>query len=333
MRMTPVRPLAALASLVGLWLGLLVAQSAAQAQSYPSRTITLVVPFQAGSGTDTVGRILAEHMGKALGQSIVIENKAGANGTIAANFVARAAPDGHTLFLSTNTPHAAAATLMRSISYDPIKDFAPISKVGMYTFVLAVHPGIPAKSMKELIALAKAKPGELSYASGNSTGIVSGERLKTLAGIDVLHVPYKSSPGALNDVLAGRVSMMFIDLAPGLPHIEAGALRALAATTKARSPLLPQIPSMLEAGVPDFVIDSWAAMFAPANTPKEIVARLNETVRAVLAKPEVTQLLAKGGFAASSSTPEELGTYAKEQLALWTQMIKDAGIARSEGSQ
>lgn len=325
--------IAGIAMVLAFCATLTYAPNHAQAQTYPSRTITLVVPFQAGSGTDTVGRILAEYVGKALGQSVVVENKAGANGTIAANYVARAPADGHTLFLSTNTPHAAAATLMKSISFDPIKDFAPISKVGNYTFVLAVHPSVKANSVKDLIALAKEKPSELSYASGNSTGIVSAERLKTKAGIEVLHVPYKSTPGALNDVLAGRVSMMFIDLAPGLAHIEAGSLRPLAVTTRERSPLLPSLPSMLEAGVPDFVIDSWAALFAPANTPPEVISKLNGAVRQVIAQPEVKQLFAKGGFDAFSSSPEELGAYAKEQLALWTQMIKDAGIARSEGSQ
>jgi tripartite-type tricarboxylate transporter receptor subunit TctC len=327
------RLIAVFATAFSFWLGPVLVVPKVHAQGYPSRTILLVVPFQAGSGTDTVGRILAEHLSKSLGQSVVVENKAGANGTIAASYVARSVPDGHTLFLSTNTPHAAAVTLMKSITYDPIRDFAPISKVGNYTFVLAVHPGVEAKSVEELVALAKAQPGKLSYASGNSTGIVSAERLKTIASIDVFHVAYKSTPGALNDLLAGRVSMMFIDLAPSLSHIEAGSLRPLAVTTRERSPLLPALPSMLEAGVPDFVIDSWAALFAPVNTPNDIVRRLNENIRTILAKPEVKQLLAKGGFDAFSSSPEELGHYAEEQLVVWTRMIKDAGIARSEGTK
>lgn len=312
--------------------GVLHASTPAAAQGYPARPVTIIVPFGAGSGTDTVARIVGEHLGKALGQSFVIENKAGANGTIAANHVARAAPDGYTVFMSTNTAHAAAPTLMKSISYDPIKDFAPISRVGNYTFVLATEPGLKVSNVQELIALAKSQPGKLSYASGNSTGIVSAERFKSITKIDVFHVPYKSTPGALNDLLAGRVSMMFIDLAPSLSHIETGALKALAVSSGDRSPLVPNLPSMREAGVPNFAIESWAALYAPAKTPPEIVARLNAEVRNVVAKPEVKQLLAKGGFDAFSSTPDELATYTKEQLVLWTQMIKDAGIAQSEGA-
>jgi len=309
------------------------APAPAAAQTYPARPITIVVPFQAGSGTDTVARVLAEHMSKELGQPMVVENKAGANGSISATYVARSAPDGYTIFLSTNTPHASAPTLMKSISYDPIKDFAPITRVGNYTFVLAVHAGVPANSVKELIALAKAEPGKLSFASGNSTGIVSGERLKSLTKTDIFHVPYKSSPGALNDLLGGRVTMMFIDLAPSLAHFEAKSLKALATSRGDRSPLMPQVPTFKEAGVDDMVIESWAALYAPANTPPEIVARLNAEARNVLAEPDVKEVLATAGFDTFTSTPEELGTYTKAQLAVWTQMIKDAGIARSEGTQ
>jgi tripartite-type tricarboxylate transporter receptor subunit TctC len=314
-------------------LGLLGLSGAATAQTYPNRPISIVVPFQAGSGTDTVARVLAEHMGKELGQPMVVENKAGANGSISATYVARSAPDGYTIFLSTNTPHASAPTLMKSVSYDPIKDFSPITRVGNYTFVLAVHSSVPANNVKELIALAKAEPGKHSFASGNSTGIVSGERFKTLTKTDIFHVPYKSSPGALNDLLGGRVTMMFIDLAPSLSHFEAKSLKALATSRGDRSPLMPQVPTFKEAGVDDMIIESWAALYAPANTPPEIVARLNAEARKVLARADVKEVLAKGGFDTLTSTPEELGEYTKAQLAVWSQMIKDAGIARSEGTQ
>lgn len=304
--------------------------ASAHAQGYPSRAVTIVVPFGPGSGTDTVARILAQHLAPALGQSVVVENKAGANGAIAATHVARADPDGHTIFLSTNTPHSAAPTLNKSISYDPIKDFVPISRVGSYTFTLALHPSIPAKSVAELVAYAKANPDKLTYASGNSTGIVSAETFKSISGIQILHVPYKSTPPALSDVLGGRVSMMFIDLAPGLPHIESKALNALAVTTAERSPLLPHLPSMQEAGVTGFEIDSWAGMFAPAKTPPEVVARLNAELRTILTKKEVVALLGTGGFVAIPSTPEQFDTFVKDQLVKWTKLIKDAGIARAE---
>lgn len=320
-------------SLALILLGLTAAAAPASAQTYPSRPITIVVPFQAGSGTDTVARVLAEHMGKEIGQPMVVENKAGANGSIAATYVARAAPDGYTIFLSTNTPHASAPTLMKSVSYDPIKDFAPITRVGNYTFVLAVHAGVPVNSVKELITLAKAEPGKHSFASGNSTGIVSGERFKTLTKTDIFHVPYKSSPGALNDLLGGRVTMMFIDLAPSLSHFEAKSLKALATSRGDRSPLMPQVPTFKEAGVDDMVIESWAALYAPANTPPEVVARLNAEARKVLSRADVKEVLAKGGFDTLTSTPAELAEYTKAQLTVWSQMIKDAGIARSEGTQ
>lgn len=317
---------------VALCVAGLVAQpgAAAWAQSYPSRPITLVVPFGPGSGTDTVARIIAQHLGPALGQSVVIENKAGANGAIAAAYVARAEPDGHTLFLSTNTAHAAAPTLNKSIAYDPLTDFASLSRVGSYTFVLAVNPSIPVNSIAELVAYAKANPDKLSYGSGNSTGIVMGETFKTITGVQILHVAYRSAPPALSDVLGGRVSMMFIDLAPGLPHIEAKSIKALAVTTAKRSPLLPNLPSMQEEGVSGLEIDPWAAMFAPAKTPREIVMRLNAELRKIIAKKEVIDVLATGGFVAFSSTPEELDAFVKDELVKWTKLIKDAGIARRE---
>src|SRR5262245_53672354 len=242
----------------------------AGAQAYPSRPITIVVPFGPGSATDTVARSIALPLGIALKQNIVVETKPGANGTIAATQVARAAPDGYTLILATNTPHSAAPSLMKSVSYDPVKDFAPLSRVGSFTQLLVLHPDLPAKSIPELIAYAKANPGKLSFASGNASAVVAGETLKRWAGLDIVHVPYRSTPPALNDVLGGRVSMMFADLTTGLPHVRAGTLRALATTRMQRSTLFPELPSMHEAGITNFDMDSWAAMFAPASTPREI---------------------------------------------------------------
>ena len=312
---------------LALTFGLLA--SAAHAQpAYPSRTITLVLPFAAGSGTDTTTRIISQHLGIALGVGIVIDNKPGANGMIAATYVARAAPDGYTLFVTTNTTHSANPFLLKNLTYDPVKDFAPIARTGDLPFMLAVNPDLPAKNVAELVAYGKANPGKLTYASGSSSGIVSGATFAHNAGIDMLHVPYKSSPPALNDVIGGRISMIFIDVLTGLPHVKGNALRALAVTTKERSPLLPELPSMQEAGVPDFDISSWQGYFAPANTPKEIVTRLNAEIRKIVEKPEIKAQLATLGMDAFSGTPEQLGTFVGEQLVLWEKLIKNAGIEK-----
>lgn len=298
----------------------------AGAQEFPTKPITIVVPFGAGSGTDTISRLIGQQLGVALGQSVVIENKAGASGSIAASYVARQPADGHTLLMATNSTHSANPSLIRNLPYDPVKDFAPVARAGSYIFVLAVNKDVPAKSLQELIAYAKANPGKLSYASGNTTGIVAGETFKRWAGIDLLHVPYKSTPQAVTDVLSGRVSMIVIDLTTGLTHIQAGGLRALAVTTKQRSALLPDLPTLHESGVSNYDITSWAGLFAPAATPKPVVARLNAEMQKVIAHPEVKAKLAAAGFEAFSGPPESLGQFVLEQIALWSKLIKDSGI-------
>ncbi len=303
--------------------------SAAPAQTaYPSRTITLVLPFAAGSGTDTTTRIISQHLGAALGVGIVVDNKPGANGMIAATYVARAAPDGYTLFVTTNTTHSANPYLLKTLTYDPVKDFTPIARTGDLPFMLVVHPEVPAKTVAELVAYAKANPGKLTYASGSSSAIVSGATFAHNAGIDMLHVPYKSSPPAMNDVIGGRITMMFTDVLTGLPHVNGNALRALAVTTKDRSPLVPNLPSMQEAGVPDFDITSWQGYFGPANLPKEIVTRLNAEIRKIVEKPEIKTQLATLGMDAFSGTPEELAAFVGDQLVLWEKLIKNAGIEK-----
>jgi tripartite-type tricarboxylate transporter receptor subunit TctC len=298
----------------------------AKAQTYPTKPITIVVPFGPGTGTDTLTRVIAQPLGQAFSQTIVIENKPGANGAIGATQIARAAADGHALLMSTNSPLSAAPTLNKTIAYDPIKDFVPVTRVGSYTFVVLVSPTVPVSSFSELVAYAKANPGTLTYASGNTSGIVAGETLKRKAAIDILHVPYKSVPPAIQDVLGGRVSMVLSDLTPALPHIRAGTLRPLAVTRIRRSALLPDVPSLDEAGVTGFDMDSWAGLFAPAQTPAPIVGRLNVELRRIIDSPEVKARLGDVGFEAFSSTPDELGEFVKVQLAKWTQMIKDAAI-------
>jgi tripartite-type tricarboxylate transporter receptor subunit TctC len=303
-----------------------LASVAANAQTFPDRQINLIVPFGPGSGTDAISRIVAQHLSPVLGQNIVVENKPGANGALAATQVARAAPDGYTLFMSTNSPQSAAPYLNKTIAYDPVKDFTPITRVGSFTLLLVVNPEVPAKSVSELIAYARANPGKLSYASGNTSGIVAGETLKHWGKLDILHVPYKSVPPALTDLLAGRVSMMFVDLTNALPHVRAGKVRALAASRKERSKLFPEVPSLHEAGVTDFEMDSWAGLLAPANTPKPIVVRLNAEVRRIIENPEIKAKIGAAGFESFGSTPEELGTFIKAQLDKWGKMVSDAGI-------
>ena len=307
-------------------IGLTFAATGANAQSYPSKPITIVVPFAAGSGTDSIARIIGQYLQNALNQSVVIENKVGASGVLAATYVARAAPDGYTLLMATNSTHSANPHLFKSLAYDPVKDFAPVARAGSYVFMLVVNPDVPAKTLPELVAHAKANPGKLTYASGNTTGIVAGETLKSKAGIDVLHIPYKSTPPALNDVLGGRVSMMFIDLAPGLEHVRAGTLRPLAVTTRERSALLPDLPSLSEAGIPGYDVTSYAALFAPAGTPKEIVDKLNAEIQKIIATPDAKARIAITGFDAFSGPPETLAAFVQSELVNWGKLIKDAGI-------
>ncbi len=292
----------------------------------PGKNITLVLPFAAGSGTDTTTRLISKELGTALNAGIVIDNKPGANGSIAASYVARAEPDGYTLFVTTNTTHSANPYLLKNMTYDPIKDFTPIARTGDLPFMLVINPEIPANSVAELVALAKKDPGKYSYASGSSSAIVSGATFANLAGLDLLHVPYKSSPPALTDVIAGRVSMMFVDVPTGLPHVNGKVLKALAVTTLKRSALLPQLPTMDEAGVKGFNITSWQGYLGPANLPKPIVVKLNAEIRKIVERPDIRDELASRGMEAFSGTPEEFDAFLKEQLVVWKKLIEDAKI-------
>lgn len=294
--------------------------------AYPERPVTMIVPFAAGSGTDTVARIVAQQLGMRLGGSVVVENRAGANGSVAATFVARSEPDGHTLFMTTNTSHSANPSLLKSIPYDPVADFTPVARMGNLPFLLVIDPRIPAKSVAELVAHAKANPGKLTYASGNSTGIVAGATFARRAGIEVLHVPYRSTPPAVTDIIGGRISMMFVDITSSLTQVNAGALRALAVTTAERSKLLPDLPSMQEAGIADFDITSWNGVFGPAKMPAEVVQRLNREISAIATDPELVKKFAEIGFDAFAQTPAQLDAFVRAQLVTWARLIKDAGI-------
>lgn len=298
-----------------------------QAADYPTQPIKLIVPFAAGSGTDAIARITAQALGEALKATVIVENKAGANGVIAAEYVAKAAPDGYSLFMTTNTTHSANPSLMKRLNYDPIKSFAPVSRLGNLPFILVVNNSLPVKTVTELIAYGKAKPGQLSYASGNSTGIVSGATFANMAGLDLLHVPYKSTPPAIVDVIGGQVSMMFVDTAAGMATIKGGKMRALAVTTEERSKLFPELPPMAATpGLKGFDITSWNGVFAPAGTPDDIVEKLNKALVKMTNDKAAREKLATLGFDAFGSTPDELGAFVATELVKWNKLVKNAGI-------
>jgi len=306
--------------------GVLFLMSAfAVAQNFPDKPIRVVVPFAAGSGTDILARIVTEEMRTSMGANFVIDNRAGASGQIGAELVARANPDGYTLFLSTNTPHSANPFLFKKINYDPIKDFAAVSRMIYYVFILVVNPNAGIKTVPELITYVKANPGKISYAFGNSTGQVNGAYFTSAAKLDALPVPYKSTPPAMTDLIAGQVHYMFVDAASSQGHVRSGRLRAIAVMSDKRSDLFPDLPGVGET-VPGFDTVPWAGMFAPAGTPKAVINRLNTEIVKAINKPSVNQKLAESGLQPSPSTPEELDRFVKQQLAAWGKKIKDAGI-------
>jgi tripartite-type tricarboxylate transporter receptor subunit TctC len=312
--------------LPGFLLVLLALPAAAFAQSYPDRVITVVTPFAAGSGTDVITRIIGKQLTGALGQTVIVDNKPGANGIIAANVVMHAPPDGYTLFATGNTTHAANPSLVKDLPYDPVKDFTPIAHTGNFTFVLVVGKDFPARNVAELVTYARSHPGKVTYASANSPGIVAGAIFAKRAKVELLHVPYKSSPQALTDVMAGRVSMSFIDFATASPHLKSGALRALAVTTTERSSLLPDLPTMQEAGIAPFNVASWSGYFGPARLPPPIVTRLNTEIRKIVAMAEIKAQLAGLGFDAFAGTPHQLEDFVKSEIKNWHDMVQDAGI-------
>lgn len=299
----------------------------AQDGGYPKQPIKLVVPFAAGSGTDAVARITAQMLGETLKASVIVDNRAGASGVIAAELVAKAPPDGYTLFMTTNTTHSANPSLMKSLPYDPVKDFAPVSRMGNLPFMLVVNNDLPVKSVAELLAWGRAHPGKLTYASGNSTGIVSGATLSRMSGIPMLHVPYKSTPPAIADLIGGQVSMMVVDLAAGLATVKAGKMRAIAVTTQERTKLFPELPPLADTPeLKGFDITSWNGVFAPAGTPRDVVLKLNKALSEMANGAAFRERVTKLGFDAFGSTPEELGAFTVSELAKWKKLIQAAGI-------
>lgn len=310
--------------------GLLLALSmpvpgALAADAYPSKPIRLVVPFAAGSATDTMGRMLAHELSGRLGQNVIVENRAGANGLIAAAAVARSAPDGYTLFMTTNSTHGANSHLYRKLPYDPIADFVPVVRTGTLPFMLVVTPALPVASTRELIAHAKAHPGTLAYGTASTTSLVGAETINRLAGIDMLQVGYKASPQALLDLTAGRFQVMVADFATAMPHVKAGNLRVLAVTTAKRSALLPDVPAIADS-LPGFDLTSWNGVFAPTGTPAQIVARVERETLAALAQPALRNKLATIGFEVDPMDAKRFGAYVREQIEYWGKLVHAANI-------
>jgi tripartite-type tricarboxylate transporter receptor subunit TctC len=297
------------------------------AANYPNKPIRFVVPYTAGGTTDILARIIAAKLTESWGQHVLVDNRPGAGGNIGTDLVAKADPDGYTIVMGAISTHAINPSLYKSIPYDHIRDFAPITRVGLLPNVLVVNPSLPAKTVKEFIAYGKANPGKLNFASpGTGTSLhLSGELFKDMTGIDMVHVPYKGSTPALTDLLGGQVLAMFDNLPASLPHIKGGKLRPLAVTTARRTPALPDVPTMIEAGVPGFEVTSWFAVFAPARTPKEIVAKLNSEMVKIFNSPDVKEKLAQQSVEAAPTTPEELAAFVKSETERWAKVIKATG--------
>jgi len=319
--------LGAIAAAAGL-MGLMPAVAQAQA-AYPSKTITIIVPFAAGGTTDILARIVAQYMGTELGESVIVDNKAGAGGNIGGQVAAKAPADGHTLFMGTVGTHAINASLYNKMPFDPIKDLAPITRVAMVPNLLVANPSQPFKTVKEMIAYAKANPGKLNFgSSGNGSSIhLSGELFKSMAKVEMQHVPYKGSAPAVSDLLGGQIAIMFDNMPSAYPHVKAGKLRALAVTTANRSPQLPNVPTIAEAGVPGYQATSWFGMYAPAGTPPEVLAKLNTTLVKVLANAEVKKKLAEQGAEPYSEKPEQFAAFIQKESVKWGKVVKDSGAS------
>lgn len=305
---------------------LLVLGAAPAAAQYPNKPIRLVVPFPPGGAADLAARVVAQPLAQGLGQPIIIENKAGADGAIAGDAVLKAAPDGYTLLFATNTGLCAAPTLRKTPPYDPIADFTPVSMIGKFGFFLFVHKDVPAKTVPELLAYVRANPGKLNYGTGNSTSIIATAQLAQMEKLDMVHVPYKGDAPLTIDLVAGRVQMVFATPGSALPHAKEGKLRVLATLLPNRSALIPEAPTMAEAGLTKLSITPWAGLFGPAKLPRDVVDRLAREMKAVMARADVREQLGRYAFEGQSSSPEEMGTFLKEQLGVWRQTVKDTGI-------
>jgi tripartite-type tricarboxylate transporter receptor subunit TctC len=300
----------------------------AHGQSYPNRVIRMVVPFAPGGSNDIIGRIIAERLTEALGQSVVIENKPGAGGSLGTDQVAKSAPDGYTLMIGATSTLAANPSLYTKMNLDPPKDLTPITQIATGPFVLAVPSSLPVKSVGELIALAKAKPGEINFGSSGvgSSLQLTAELFKSMAGINIVHVPYRGLGPALTDVVAGRIQIIFSDMAGLLPFVQSGQIRALGVTSAKRSADLPDLPTLAEAGVPGYDATSWYGILGPAGLPPEIVARLNAELKKIVHSPAMTERFKTLGIEAVTGTPQEFSTYIRSEMDKWRAVVKAADI-------
>ena len=301
--------------------------STGSGQAYPSKPVRMIAASSPGSGVDIVARIVAQKLGDQIGQQVIVDNRAGAGGNLGAELAAKAAPDGYTLFMGTPA-HAINTGLYRRLNYDLTRDFAPVSLVTRGQYVVVVHPSLPAKSIKELIALARAKPGQLNYASagsGNATHL-AGELFNSAAHIKLVHVAYKGSGPALIDLVGGQVQLMFSNLTAALPQVKTGRIRALAVTGERRASAAPELPTVIEAGVPGYVVISWFGVLVPAATPREIVTRLNAALAQAMRAPEVRERLAGEGAEPVAGTPEQFAAFIRTDIAQWTKVIRNSGI-------
>jgi len=315
-----------LKTLAAAALGVLLAAPLPAAAQFPAKPLRVVVPFPAGSSTDTVTRILANSVSQSIGQPLIVDNRAGADGAIAASEVAKAPADGYTLLMATNSPMSAVPAMKKSPPYDPVADFTPITDVGRYTFFVLLHPSVPARTLGDLIEYARANPGKLNYATGNTTGIVSTAFFASQAKIHMVHVPYKGEPQAITDLVAGRVQFMICSSGTSIAHIREGKLHALVTTLPKRSTLLPEVPTIAEAGMPQFSITSWAGLFGPARLPREVVTKLNREFGAAMARADVQAAMERQAFALSPSSPEQLATFVKEQMENYRRTLRAAGV-------
>ena len=310
-----------------LWLVLGAAVAAAQ-DGYPSRPVRYIAPFPAGGTSDVLSRIIAQKLTESLGRQVVVENRPGAGSNIGHEVVAKSPPDGYTLLMSSNTALAANPYLYKRLPFDPLNDFSPISLVGRSGPVLAVHPSVPARSLKELIALAKARPGKLNFGSGGrgTPAHMGGEILKASAGIDIVHVPYKGGILAVTDLVAGQIDMVFADMVPATPQIKAGKLRPIAVATENRSPVLPEVPTMTEAGMKERIPETWWAMVAPKGVPAAIIQRLNGEIARIMQQPDVKERYAGLGVFTVHTTPERVLELVRIEQPQIAKVLKAAGV-------
>lgn len=305
---------------------LAIASPALAQASYPSKPIKFIVPFAAGSATDTVARVVGDYVSKDLKQPVVVENVAGGSGVIAAQKVAQAEPDGYTLLISTNTTHAANQSMLKKLPYDAVKDFETVTLLGTIPMALVINPSVPAKNVKELIAYAKANPGKLSFGAGSSSSRIGVEMFKVMTGTDIVHVPYKSNPQAVTDLLGGQVQLMIADVSTTLPQAAAGKVKALGVSTKGPSPVAPGLPTIASEGVPGYEITAWFAAWLPAKTPAPIADRLQKAMAGAVADKEIVSRLMTAGIEPKSSSRKELADFVGSETEKWAKVVKAAGI-------